>query len=287
MTNKTASTKATQKPKRATPPAVKYYLVAYNVLSALGWAYLLIMLLIHLFNLDGKSQGPQSKAPVTTLLSRVLSTITLRQPATPPTIQSKLPLFLQPIYSRAATAYSRIGPQTTIIQSFAILEVLHVLLGWVRSPIATTTMQVSSRLFLVWGITQMFPQTHSNPIFTSMVLAWSITEVIRYAFYAYNLLGYTPSVLLWLRYSTFYVLYPIGASSEAFLMLATLPQTSPIPSSLIPWKSTWTIGQYARGALFTIWWPGLYAMISYMIGQRRKIYGPPAPTPKPKSVKTQ
>ena len=55
------------------------------------------------------------------------------------------------------TTYSRVGPQTAFVQTFAILEVVHVLLGWVKSPLATTGMQVSSRLFLVWAVTEQFP----------------------------------------------------------------------------------------------------------------------------------
>lgn len=124
-----------------------------------------------------------------------------------------------------------------------------------------------------------------------MVLAWSATEVIRYTFYALNLLGLNPYVLLWLRYTTFFILYPIGASSEAFLNYATLPKSPLIPG----WKSLftgiWTSADYVRGALFLIWWPGmvlnysspasltifflgLYVMYTYMISQRRKVLNP-------------
>lgn len=98
-----------------------------------------------------------------------------------------------------------------------------------------------------------------------MVFAWSFTEVIRYSYYACNLLGYEPSVLLYIRYTTFYVLYPLGASSEAFLMYATLPPTSPIPS----WQSwvfgMWKPADYIRGLLFLIWWPSqcLSPILSY------------------------
>ena len=56
-----------------------------------------------------------------------------------------------------------------------------------------------------------------------MVLSWSLTEVVRYSFYAFSLLGSEPAPLAWLRYTLFYVLYPTGASSEAFLMYSTLP----------------------------------------------------------------
>jgi len=89
-----------------------------------------------------------------------------------------------------------------------------------------------------------------------MVLAWSITEVIRYSFYAFNLLGYNPYVLLWLRYTTFFILYPVGASSEAFLMYATLPSSAPGMSAKSWLQGLWGPGDYLRAAFFVIWWPG-------------------------------
>jgi len=46
------------------------------------------------------------------------------------------------------------------------------------------------------------------------LLAWSITEIIRYGYYACNLLNYVPKILVWLRYTTFIVLYPIGVTGE-------------------------------------------------------------------------
>jgi hypothetical protein len=59
---------------------------------------------------------------------------------------------------------------------------------------------------------------------TSLVLSWSITEVIRYSFFALKeTFGYTPRFLLWLRYTTFFVLYPTGICSEAGLVFVTLP----------------------------------------------------------------
>lgn len=89
-----------------------------------------------------------------------------------------------------------------------------------------------------------------------MVFAWSFTEVIRYSYYACTLLEYESSILVYLRYTTFYVLYPLGASSEAFLIYATLPTTSPFPT----WHSwafgMWKATDYIRAILFLIWWPG-------------------------------
>ena len=91
-----------------------------------------------------------------------------------------------------------------------------------------------------------------------MVLAWSLTEVIRYSFYACALLGKEPYPLLYLRYTTFLVLYPLGASSEAFVNFATLPKSWPIPGfrSWVRGETIWMPQDYVRGLLFLIWWPG-------------------------------
>jgi len=237
-----------QPPVKATvkAPPIRFYLLAYNTFSALGWTYVLFLTLSHLLNPSGSS--PESKSP-----------------SEKSVIEDHLPPFLQVILQRSYTTYANVGSTTATVQSLAILEVLHVLLGWVRSPLGTTAMQISSRLFLVWGITARFSQTHSNPLYSSMVLAWATTEVIRYSFYACTLLGSEPRFLVYLRYTTFYLLYPLGASSEAFLIYATLPNWG-------NWGS-WGPIDIARAVLFGIWWPGLYVMYTYMISQRRKVLG--------------
>ena len=141
-------------------------MVAYNIFSAIGWAYVLGLTLLHLFNLDGNADAGQThlKAATSVLSRFVPSFLSLPKVlrSTPTTLESRLPPFLQPIYQRSASTYLYVGTQTAIIQTFAVLEVVHVLLGWVRSPLQTTVMQVSSRLFLVWGITEQFPQVSSS-----------------------------------------------------------------------------------------------------------------------------
>ena len=79
-----------------------------------------------------------------------------------------------------------------------------------------------------------------------MVLSWSITEVIRYTHFALTQLGYEAHILLWLRYTTFYILYPTGSSSEAFCMLVTILSAK-----------SWDFWGLVRGGLFLIWWPGM------------------------------
>ncbi|KAL5222742.1 hypothetical protein ABZP36_027455 [Zizania latifolia] len=96
--------------------------------------------------------------------------------------------------------------------------------GLVRSPVSATLPQIGSRLFLTWGVLWSFPETHSHILVTSLVISWSITEVIRYSFFGMKeAFGFTPSWLLWLRYSTFMLLYPTGICSEVGLIYIALP----------------------------------------------------------------
>lgn len=57
-----------------------------------------------------------------------------------------------------------------------------------------------------------------------MVIAWCVTEVVRYSFYGLNLLiGTAPYVSTWMRYSLFFILYPVGAGSEFMLVQLAKP----------------------------------------------------------------
>ncbi|KLO12259.1 PTPLA-domain-containing protein [Schizopora paradoxa] len=304
---RTSSASKPARPQKSSS-GVKTYLFAYNTLSALGWGYILLKLVFHIAGRDfpyySSPSSPSSSSSAHTALasfSSILTTVSLRLPSipflSPPPSRAaqlyynlkldklRVPAALQPALVRATTAYGAVGVVTAAVQTCALLEILHCLLGWVRSPVATTAAQVSSRLFLVWGVTERYEVARTTPLYSSMVLAWSLAEIIRYVFYALSLLplgsnstsstSYVPSWLIYLRYSAFYVLYIVGASSEAFVNFQTLPRGSPIPS-LGGWlggSAVWTPYDLLRGVLFVIWWPGLYIMYTHMIGQRRKALG--------------
>lgn len=83
-------------------------------------------------------------------------------------------------------------------------------------------MQVASRILLVWFIVNPFPVLAKSAGYSSMLLAWSVTEVIRYSFFTVSLSGFSPGVISWLRYNTFYVLYPLGISSECWFIYTAI-----------------------------------------------------------------
>ncbi len=46
--------------------------------------------------------------------------------------------------------WKELGTEIKYVQTAAVLEILHALLGFVRSPISRTLPQVASRLAIVW-----------------------------------------------------------------------------------------------------------------------------------------
>jgi very-long-chain (3R)-3-hydroxyacyl-CoA dehydratase len=55
-------------------------------------------------------------------------------------------------------SYQLISQLLVVVQTCALLEVVHASVGLVKSSAFTTMVQVSSRLFIVWLILDQFPQ---------------------------------------------------------------------------------------------------------------------------------
>ncbi|EAQ91103.1 hypothetical protein CHGG_03038 [Chaetomium globosum CBS 148.51] len=121
-----------------------------------------------------------------------------------------------------------------ITQTFAIMEVVHAL-------------TVASRLFLVWGICYPFPQLNTNVFYSTMLVAWSLTEVMRYSYFALKQIDAVPAWLHWLRYSAFLVLYPVGISSEVAMTLSAIWGPADELSSWYTFGLTLVLAAYGPG----------------------------------------
>ncbi|VAH56864.1 unnamed protein product [Triticum turgidum subsp. durum] len=153
-------------------------------------------------------------------------------------------------------------------------QILHGLVGLVRSPVTATLPQIGSRLFLTWGILWSFPETQSHILVTSLVISWSITEIIRYSFFGLKeTLGFAPSWLLWLRYSTFLILYPTGILSEVGLIYIALPYIKVSEKYLVKMPNKWNFSFdyfYTCAIAIGVYVPGGPHMFTYMLAQRKK-----------------
>uniref|UniRef100_A0A453DZK0 Very-long-chain (3R)-3-hydroxyacyl-CoA dehydratase n=1 Tax=Aegilops tauschii subsp. strangulata TaxID=200361 RepID=A0A453DZK0_AEGTS len=161
-------------------------------------------------------------------------------------------------------------------QTLLFIEMnVQLLKGFVRSPISTTLPQITGRLYITWGILWSFQEAQSHVLVTSLIISWSITEVIRYFFFAMKeTFGFAPYWLLWLRYSTFLVFYPTGMLSEAGLILVAMPfmKTSRKYYLMMPNKWNFSIDYRHELALDTaLIIPGFPYLFRYMVDKRKKV----------------
>ena len=95
--------------------------------------------------------------------------------------------------------YADVGTALKIFQTGAVLEILHAIVGLVKSNPMLTGFQVFSRVFVTWAIVHPFQAAQVCRGFPLLLLAWIITEMIRYSFYTFNLVGVNVSPITWLR----------------------------------------------------------------------------------------
>jgi very-long-chain (3R)-3-hydroxyacyl-CoA dehydratase len=138
------------------------YLVAYNTVSLLLWDYLALYTVASLT--EGTSQ------------------------------------------SHLTSLYNDILPVLAATQTLALLEVIHAALGLVRASPATTALQIGGKNLVVWTVMFRFPEIVTGSSwgllgFVGCVLAWGCSEIIRYGYFAVQLIsGGTPDWLQWFRY---------------------------------------------------------------------------------------
>ena len=156
---------------RTTAPPADYYLILYNTLSCLGWGYVLVTTCLHLTDvplpeiLGSTSNGSSSssfQALVVYIRQLVVELVMEAKGLLTPYINKLvpivIPLQLLDIYNRMTTTYDVVGGTVAIVQTAAAVEVVHSVAGLVKSPLPTAIIQVYSRLFLVWGVTQKYEQ---------------------------------------------------------------------------------------------------------------------------------
>lgn len=197
------------------------YLVLYNAASAIAWATVLgrVALMLNM-------RGPSFVPLVVDNFARITQTCAVMEILH--ALTGEIPLYNQ-CFRECPGANA------------------HILPGVVPAPVFTTVMQVASRLFLMWAVCYPFPELNISAWYSSMLCAWSVTEVIRYTYFALKQFEAIPGWLHWLRYSAFLILYPIGISSEVAMTLQALFGPA---QDFVSWYP------YALGAVLLSYIPG-------------------------------
>uniref|UniRef100_A0A7S2SAM4 very-long-chain (3R)-3-hydroxyacyl-CoA dehydratase n=1 Tax=Eucampia antarctica TaxID=49252 RepID=A0A7S2SAM4_9STRA len=231
------------------PSLTATYLLLYNSACCIGWAWILALSVPSVFS---------------TIISSPLE-----------------------IGNVLASVYNIDGVAKTLImvQSAALLEIVHACVGFVRSPIIVTAMQVGSRIVALYAITHS-PESQVQFGAGLMILSWSMVEVPRYLFYVFALITgdatkKTPFIVFWLRYSLFGVLYPTGITGELTVFLAAAKD----PVFLNAYGEQFASLMYYYIMFFpVIYIPGSPVMILNMIANRKnafkKRFARPPPPPR-------
>jgi hypothetical protein len=221
------------------------YLIAYNAACCGGWAYVLSLAL----------------------------------PSVIGNVSSPLEALSQ-VY-----AVPNLALALNIVQSAALMEIVHAAVGLVRSPLVVTAMQVGSRIAAIFAITNS-PQAQVQFGAGLMVISWALVEVPRYAFYVAALVTgdatkKTPYPLFFLRYSLFAILYPTGITGEVTVFLAASKDDAFLN---LFGESLSLVMYYMVMALPIIYVPGSPVMIMNMVGNRKsafkKRFARPPPPPR-------
>ncbi|KAF1917495.1 tyrosine phosphatase-like protein [Ampelomyces quisqualis] len=159
--------------------------------------------------------------------------------------------------------------QARWIQTASLIEVVHAATGLVKSPVSTTALQVVTRVIQVWMVWFRFPQsTASSHAYLALLLAWSTADTIRYTYLALKMWNTAPQRLLWLRYTMFFPLYPIGIGAESWLLFRAIEPSRKTSAALPP----------VFWLCLMLYAPGSWKMYTHMITQRYKTLSAPQKT---------
>jgi very-long-chain (3R)-3-hydroxyacyl-CoA dehydratase len=189
--------------------------------------------------------------------------------------------------------WERVNLPLKYSQTVALMEIVHAALGIVRSPVLITATQVASRLWILWGIVVLAPESTTTTTVSlavpnmefvgiklsliTLLTAWCLSEIIRYGFFACKEANIQSQMLVWLRYSGFLVLYPLGVASELSMVWLALPviQVKKPFSIELPNPFNFAFSYHALCVLIVAaYLPGFPQLYGYMLKQRKKVLGP-------------
>jgi len=181
-------------------------------------------------------------------------------------------------YDGTKSLYETVKWTVIIFQNAALLEVYHAAAKLVPSSPIITIQQVSSRIIVVCAVLIPTVGGQLSPGLPLALFAWSITEIIRYSYYAFNLLNLSPQIIIWLRYTTFIILYPIGVTGELLCLYGAQKEfgetgkwSMELPNSLNNAFSA----QYALIFVMLLYIPLFPQLYLHMFAQRKKVLGGP------------
>jgi len=155
------------------------------------------------------------------------------------------------------------GSIVGLFQMISLLEVFHALFGLVRGSPLAALLQWTGRSNVLFNVILPIPTIYAAAPAGAMMLAWCLSEIIRYPWYAAQIKGTCPFWLTWLRYSAFIPLYPVGVVGEMLSIYNALPTIQANLMHSVQLPNSWNFGfDYATFMkIVLVLYPGLWWML--------------------------
>lgn len=122
-----------------------------------------------------------------------------------------------------AEAYDAVSDVLASCQLAALLEVIHPVVGIIKTGFMTPFIQVFGRNLAFFFVVVAHKELHRQAVVFGLFLVWSLIEIIRYPFYACQVLNKRIEPLIWLQYTMWIPLYPLGILFEGILIWRAIP----------------------------------------------------------------
>ncbi|KAJ9578140.1 hypothetical protein L9F63_025000, partial [Diploptera punctata] len=166
----------------------KVYLIFYNLCQFVGFTYILTVMAIRYLR-DG---------PVMRCYNHSFSIYDLFS-------------FIYLFPDSMEGTYEAVGGAIKFCQLMQILEIMHPLFGYTRGGVLNPFMQKQNQ------------GCGRNLLIFYLFSIWSLVEFVRYPFYISQLFKKNASFLVWLRYTIWIPLYPLGFLCEGVVILRDIP----------------------------------------------------------------
>lgn len=173
-------------------------------------------------------------------------------------------------------AYETVSDVLASCQLAAFLEVIHPIAGIVKTGAMAPFMQVFGRNLVLFLVLVPNEELHQQSVVYGLFLVWSLIEVIRYPFYACQTVGIKIEPLIWLRYTMWIPLYPLGIVFEGTLIWRAIPllDESGRFSFSLPnvFNFSFSFAWFLRLYLVLLFLGGFY-MMGHIYSLRKQRYG--------------
>ncbi|KAK6178963.1 hypothetical protein SNE40_011430 [Patella caerulea] len=184
--------------------------------------------------------------------------------------------FIQNGEDAKTTAFEDVGNQMMLCQMVAILEVIHPMIGLVKTGWVAPFAQVFGRNLILFLLVLQEPLIQIAPVVWYLFVVWSFIELVRYPYYMFSSSNIEINLLTWLRYTLWIPLYPLGFLMEGTVVIMSIPlfEQSNKFSIMYPGSDRYILyfPWFLHGYLVLLALAA-YKMMNYMYIQRKKKLG--------------